>query len=126
LLRLIDTVKLTVSSRYVVGVLEADLPRLLRLERLGWKVNVQGLRRILPGVEPLAAIRGELDDRLFGETEKDSGFMFEHQDLLPARAILDLAAPAPTNLIYLLLDILFILCYKCDVKWIWRSNAEAS
>ena len=44
--------------------LEADLLQLLCLQDFGRDVPIQGLGRILPRGEPLAAVRGELDGRL--------------------------------------------------------------
>src|SRR2546426_5899591 len=42
--------------------LQSDLLQLLRSQGLGGKLHVQGLGRILPGVEPLAAVRGRSEE----------------------------------------------------------------
>src|SRR5207244_7298486 len=51
-------------GRQNVGDLQAESLELLGLERLGGKHHVHGLHhRLLPGVEPLAAVRGEREGR---------------------------------------------------------------
>ena len=62
--RLVDGKILYIDTQGQPIKREADLLQLLCLQGFGQKVPIQGLGRILPRGEPLAAVRGELDGRL--------------------------------------------------------------